>query len=223
MMKHDGYLDGACLCLMILASVHLRSTVIYFTNIFMQINEYPWMVALTSSLDPKDHFCGGTLVASRYVVTAAHCVAAFSSPSAVWVRVGDHDLATTGETGVERTVAVSRIIVHPGYDDTTKDNDVALLHLAEHLDLATYTPACIAESGETFAGDTATVYGWGTVEYGGDRAHKLLEVDVDVVTNEECGAAMHHITESMLCAGGQEGEDACQVSSIVNQLKLSIL
>ena len=186
----------------------------------MQINEYPWMVALTRSVDPKDHFCGGTLVASRYVVTAAHCVkekGEILHLSAVWVRVGDHDLATTGETDVERTVAVSRIIVHHGYDDTTTDNDVALLHLAEHLDLATYTPACIAESGETFAGDTATVYGWGTVEYGGDRAHKLLEVDVDVVTNEVCSAAMHHITESMLCAGGQEGEDACQVSSIVNQ------
>ena len=67
------------------------------------------------------------------------------------------------------------------------------------------------------------MYGWGTVEHGGDRAHKLLEVDVDVVTNEKCSEAMHHITESMLCAGGQEGEDACQVSSIVNQLKWSIL
>ena len=36
------------------------------------VNKYPWMVALVSRLGA--HFCGGTLVASKYVVTAAHCM-----------------------------------------------------------------------------------------------------------------------------------------------------
>ena len=35
-------------------------------------NKYPWMVALVTSLGGQ--FCGGTLVASKYVVTAAHCM-----------------------------------------------------------------------------------------------------------------------------------------------------
>ena len=35
-------------------------------------NKYPWAVAIVSSLGGQ--FCGGTLVASKYVVTAAHCM-----------------------------------------------------------------------------------------------------------------------------------------------------
>ena len=36
-----------------------------------QKNKYPWMAALLSN---GGQFCGGTLVASKYVVTAAHCM-----------------------------------------------------------------------------------------------------------------------------------------------------
>ena len=36
-----------------------------------QKNKYPWVAALLSN---GGQFCGGTLVASKYVVTAAHCM-----------------------------------------------------------------------------------------------------------------------------------------------------
>ena len=39
----------------------------------------------------------------------------------------------------------------------------------------------------------------------------LLEVSVTVVTNTECSTSMPDINEGMLCAGGVEGEDSCQV------------
>ena len=35
-----------------------------------QKNKYPWMVYVR----PGNFICGGTLVASKYVVTAAHCL-----------------------------------------------------------------------------------------------------------------------------------------------------
>ena len=35
-------------------------------------NKYPWMVALVDFIGKQ--FCGGTLVASKYVISAAHCV-----------------------------------------------------------------------------------------------------------------------------------------------------
>lgn len=36
-----------------------------------EINEYPWMVALTLN---GHIFCGGTLINDLYVLTAAHCI-----------------------------------------------------------------------------------------------------------------------------------------------------
>ena len=61
------------------------------------------MVALMDGTEGLQ-FCGGTLVASKYVVTAAHCM--FSDQNAqqplttsqVKVRIGDHDLGVEGET-----------------------------------------------------------------------------------------------------------------------------
>ena len=59
--------------------------------------------------------------------------------------------------------------------------------------------------------------GWGTTSYGGESSATLLEVQVPVVSNSVCNAAMSPITgpilDSMLCAGGEEGKDGCQGDS----------
>ena len=43
------------------------------SNCLLKQNKYPWIVALIYTADDK-HFCGGTLVASKYVISAAHCM-----------------------------------------------------------------------------------------------------------------------------------------------------
>ena len=54
--------------------------------------------------------------------------------------------------------------------------------------------------------------GWGRTSLGGTLSEVLLEVEVPVVTNAQCGTTMSGITDSMLCAGGEEGKDSCQVN-----------
>ena len=174
------------------------------------------MAALVKYDDPQSPFCGGTVVASRYVVTAAHCVQKYSS-SDIFVRVGEHDLHVVGETNVERRVNVLEIITHENYTSSSYDYDIAVVYLSEHLDLSLYTPACLAQASDSPAGHAATVYGWGTVEFGGDQATELRAVEVPVVPHEECSAAMsrfNDITEAMICAGATN-VDACHVSKII--------
>jgi len=40
----------------------------------VEAGSFPWQVSLWNTRQNK-HFCGGSLVAERWVVTAAHCVA----------------------------------------------------------------------------------------------------------------------------------------------------
>jgi len=138
------------------------------------INKYPWMVALVLPNLPirLGRFCGGSLVGSKYVVTAAHCLynpyPTPIQPEDLKVRIGDHDLSMEGETTIpEKTIEVAKITIHPDYSETPDNSlpflikDIAVLELAEEVDLTVYTPICLPRSGVTEQG-TGSVYGWGS-------------------------------------------------------------
>ena len=53
-------------------------------------------------------------------------------------------------------------IVHESYEPFSNlytRNDIALLKLAEDIDLTTYTPACLPTSGADYTGQNGRVYG----------------------------------------------------------------
>merc|ERR1719150_3090744 len=183
-------------------------------------NKYPWMAALISN---GNQFCGGALVASKYVVTAAHCMFLDQdatqpvSAADVTVRLGDHDLASTADTTIVKDVKVKSIINHENYKPASGDlsNDITVLELEEEVDLNVYTPACLAKTSDatTFDGKNALVYGWGTTSSGGSSSSKLLEVEVPVVDKATCSAAMGPMEDGQICAGGVKDKDACQGDS----------
>jgi len=184
-----------------------------------EVNEYPWMAAISDSQESQ--FCGGTLIASQWVLTAAHCMfkdAQGTQPQTageIRVVLGEHDLLDSFESKIpKKVVNVSKIINHPSYAPATSNNDIALLKLSESVDLNTYTPSCLPSSGDNFEGQKAWVYGWGTTTSGGVSATKLQEVQVPVVSNSVCKTALQtDITEAMLCAGGEKNKDGCQGDS----------
>ena len=55
------------------------------------------------------------------------------------------------------------------------------------------------------------IYGWGTTSFQGSSPDKLLEATVPVVTKETCQTKWPSVEDGMICAGGEEGTDTCQV------------
>ncbi len=161
------------------------------------IDVFPFQVAL---LQGSHQFCGGTLVNSQYVLTAAHCVDD-ASPPEVDVLIGTPDL----EVGGER-VHTTAIRTHPSFNNTL-DYDVALLRLERPL----LRPRVFLQTPDqpslSTPGDTATVIGWGETE-NGTQPRRLRRVDVPIITNELCseisGEIYGLIGIRTLCAGGRD-------------------
>eukprot|EP00092_Neocalanus_flemingeri_P005011 GFUD01005388.1.p1 GENE.GFUD01005388.1~~GFUD01005388.1.p1 ORF type:complete len:490 (-),score=75.79 GFUD01005388.1:64-1533(-) len=187
-----------------------------------EVNEYPWIALLSIGR----YRCSGSLIASEWVVTAAHCVYDQSnnlvSTSTITVVLGEHDTATLTESIIPRKVlSVTKIIPHQDYSPTGYSYDIALLKLSEAVDLDVYTPVCLPNTGDNFIGKIALVYGWGRTSASGPVSTKLMEVDVKIVSDTDCQnafdnsqdpqvqAANYQITSDMICAGGIGGKDSC--------------
>ncbi|KAK7069940.1 hypothetical protein SK128_012471 [Halocaridina rubra] len=171
-----------------------------------QPGEWPWQVVILNRY--REAFCGGTLVASQWVLTAAHCVR-----RKLFVRLGEHDLAV--REGAELDYKISRAVTHPMYDSTTVDNDVALLQLPEPVEPGPkISPACLPEQGASLpVGDSCTIIGWGkernTHIFGTDVLH---EAEVPIIASSVCEAVYedYYITSNMFCAGYRKGRvDSC--------------
>ena len=174
--------------------------------------EYPFMVALLfepiAGNDYQKQYCGGSLIASRWVLTAAHCVEGVS-PEELAVAVSRTNLNSTEG----QRVAVREIYIHPDYDSNVISPDVALIELAKPV--RGIEPIQLAgPSDDSFeaAGTSLTVIGWGNTSTTGQASFPdaLREVVVPVVDDATCDKAYHGFVtaETQLCAG-EKGVDSC--------------
>ncbi|PKF81378.1 peptidase [Vibrio sp. vnigr-6D03] len=147
----------------------------------------PYQVALQT---PSGYqFCGGTIIAQDWVLTAAHCVQG-KSASGVQIRIGASDLRTSqGETH-----NVSQVHVHERYNSSRLTSDIALLKLSTPVSSKYQiaklpTPqlkAQLASVGKTLKGS-----GWGRFSTSSNAGSPVLKAaDLPIISNAECQRVM---------------------------------
>jgi secreted trypsin-like serine protease len=185
------------------------------------IADAPWQVALiraTASDEYQGQFCGGSLIAAQWVLTAAHCVVnennVVSTPTSIRILAGQDTLSQ--ETNA-RAVSVSEIKVHPLYSADADHDDIALIKLTSALTLEPGQIQTIALPWTPpSAGKQELITGWGTVEFDTNNYPTVLrKATVSVFNDQVCADSYASFDpEKMFCAGSELlDRDTCQGDS----------
>ena len=172
------------------------------------IKQHPWQVALQVR---GQFYCGGSIIAEYWILTAAHCFR-YSKREGDWRAKA---MATNYATGPGVWAPIERIVIHPKYDPSTYEHDIALVKL-KFKAAGKVIPRAKAEM-TVPVGQKLEVTGWGALSFGGEGSRVLQKVEVPYVDTAACNAEESNkgqITAGMLCAGYPEGgKDACQGDS----------
>ncbi|XP_036152044.1 kallikrein-10 isoform X2 [Myotis myotis] len=170
----------------------------------------PWQVSLFNGLS---FHCAGVLVDKSWVLTAAHC----GNNKQLWARVGDDHLLLLQGEQLRRT---TRFIVHPKYHHgsgpilprRTDDHDLMLLKLARPAVLGSRVQTLRLPYRCAQPGDQCQVAGWGTTAHRRVKYNKGLSCSrVSILSPRECEVFYPGVlTNNMLCAGLDQGQDPCQ-------------
>uniref|UniRef100_A0A671M6Y2 Transmembrane serine protease 3a n=1 Tax=Sinocyclocheilus anshuiensis TaxID=1608454 RepID=A0A671M6Y2_9TELE len=169
--------------------------------------QFPWQVSLHFQ---NEHLCGGSIISSRWILTAAHCVYGFAFPVLWNVYVG----LTDQPVNAVQSLAVEKIIYHSRYRPKGLDHDIALMKLVQPLSFV--EPICLPNFGEVFEdGKMCWISGWGATDDGGDVS--LHSARVPLISTKACSQPevyQGYISPGMICAGYLEGgTDSCQGDS----------
>lgn len=195
-------------------------------GIGIDIEQYPATAALLSTsrvqLDGnlfQAQFCAGSVIAARWVLTAAHCVSDLQgnqvTPGSIQVLTGSSNL----NEPVNQPIQVVRVLSHSGYTSVELGNDIALLEL--EID-AQVQPVPLGAA-PVVQDEQAFIAGWGGLNIPSEGRAQAFPTElqgafVNITPGQSCATRFpiyaDYVNDTMICAGVEEGgRDSCQGDS----------
>ncbi|CAF2537753.1 unnamed protein product [Rotaria sp. Silwood2] len=175
------------------------------------INTWGWVVSL---LINEEWLCGGTILSNSWILTAAHCVENIN-PSQVIISA-----ATDQLLGMKQWRQGSSVILHPQYNDTLLQNDIALIQVSPSFNMTdeSISKICLPISTtEDYPpiNSTLVAIGWGELQENGTISDTLQQVTLKRIQYDSFACYLLINNETMqFCAGDLNGgKDTCNGDS----------
>lgn len=175
---------------------------------------YPYFAHLSIHSSSGLYECGGILITNDLIVSAAHCVHGLDQIHGIRVVVNmttyfdAYSFDMEGPSGYEQIRDVEDFRPHPQYNSVTQQNDVMLLVL-EHPVMSIPFPDIPVPTFEAEERSPVTVIGFGVTEARSTLATQLMEVEVEMISTDDCNARNSYDgvvdEETMICAGFDHG------------------
>ncbi|KAH3869477.1 plasma kallikrein-like [Dreissena polymorpha] len=175
---------------------------------------WPWMVMI---VDDSDFISGsGAIIDQHVILTSAQHFegfgfSVFDLNLHQWkLYAGSHNISMTDPH--EKTYHIRRVVLHPGYNDTSLENDIALIITVEPMQWNDFTrPGCLPDAQHAYViGDSCYLPGWGSTSSTGDE-EGLNQLLYPIVDDSIC--ANHwddFLPATEICAGYEnQHKDFC--------------
>ncbi|XP_045213760.1 chymotrypsinogen A-like isoform X2 [Mercenaria mercenaria] len=166
---------------------------------------WPWMTLIADSFGFISG--SGAIIDSNVVLTSAQHFegvgySVFDLNLHNWrLYAGEYNIKT--QDPHEKSYHIRRVVLHPGYNTTSLENDIALIITVEPIMWNDHTrPACIADGGHTYTvGTQCYLPGWGSTETTGNE-EVLNQLNYPILDDSVCA---NHWTDFLpyteICAG----------------------
>lgn len=173
----------------------------------------PYQAALFVYTSNGQYFCGGAIIYTDWVITAASCVD--DAPGGIEVLLGAHNILIVEPRQQSFFISENDVVLHYDWNPQTAHNDVALLHIEEEIDWDygrySYPLPSRNQENDIFVGEFGQISGWGATSDQNPQINAvLMKMYTPVISNDECREFYGGlITNEHMCTSGAGGRGAC--------------